>query len=215
MRTILLKDEDTICIEMPDEGDDSGERHIHFVFPGPVCAAELLVVMWGGTSHRVSFEPASISLPKLTCLACCDGYIGVFECLLKIIDAPAIEQFLIQDGDMGDIPEEIFRMKTLQSIDITNKVPYSVPDVIRNLVNLERFVANRSSPIEYLSPELFRLPRIQHIDLKLSNYEATPEVLAAAETFVAAGGFLKIWNEVGDASKLPSSLTGRASLPKT
>ena len=209
MKTILLKDEDPICIELPEGGDDSGDHHIHFVFPAPVCAAiDIIAVTWAEPSYLVSFEPASVSLPKLTCLACCEGNFGVFESLLKIIDAPATEQVALWGTDMRAIPEEIFLLNSLQSIDISNKVPYSVPDVIRNLVNLERFIANRSSSIEYLSPELFRLPRIRHIDLKLSNYEATPEVLAAAETFVAAGGFLKIWNEVGDASKLPSSLTG-------
>ena len=71
---------------------------------------------------------------------------------MKIIDAPATEQVALWGIDMRAIPEEIFLLKSLQSIDISNKVPYSVPDEIRNLVNLERFIANRSSPIDYLSP---------------------------------------------------------------
>jgi len=207
MKTILLKDEETICIELPEGGDDSADRHFHFVFPAAVCAAiDLIVVIWDDPSYTASFEPGSVCLPKLTGLACCDGSFAVFECLLNIIDVPAVEGVGFMGAGIRSIPEEIFLLKSLQSIDISNKVPYSVPDGIRNLVNLERFNAE-FSPIDYLSPELFRLPRIRHLNFEFSSYVATPEVLVAAEEFVAAGGFLRLWNEAGPASKLPATLT--------
>jgi len=211
MKTILLKDEDPICIELPEGGDDSGERHIHFVFPAPVCAAELLVVEWHDPSYLVSFEPSPVSLPKLTGLACC-GNFAVFDRLLKVIDTPAIEGVAFMGADIRSIPEKLLLMPSLKEISISDaKVPYSVPDEIRNLVNLERFNAE-FSPIAYLSPELFRLPHIEHLNFEFSLHSPTPEVLAAADAFAAAGGFLRRWTKP-PASK-PPTLTDGASLPK-
>ena len=76
--------------------------------------------------------------------------------------------------------------------------PITIPDDIRNLVNLENFNLWRAK-LDYLSPELFRLPSIRHISFyRVYGYEPTPEVIAAAEAFESAGGRFDSADEAGD-----------------
>lgn len=190
MKTILLQPEDGMfVITEPCDREKSQDRHFHFVFPAPVCPDIETVLIVLDEPYTVSFEPDSVLLPRLSLIGGQSASGEVLERLLEVIDAPALTEI----GLMGfpDIPQAIFQKTTLKKIELNGgaRVPTSIPDEVKNLVNLEDFKLF-DSEVSYLSPELFRLPRMREISFYRLRYEPTPEVKAAAEAFLAGGGCL-------------------------
>jgi len=171
------------------DGDNLQARHLHLVFPAPMCPGIETVVISLDEPCIVSFEPDSVLLPNLSCIGGQSEGGEVWERLLEVIDAPVLADLCLQGFD--DIPAPVFQKTTLKKIELNGgaRVPTSIPDDIRNLVNLEYFKL-WGAELSYLSPELFRLPQIRKISLYRLKYKPTPEVVAAAEAFVAAGGCL-------------------------
>ena len=193
MRTIHLQpevgDEVTLDITEPADAYNSQDRHLHFVFPSAVCPDIETLISVLDERYTVTFEPETVSLPKLSSLGAQLDSGEVLERLFEVIDAPVLAEI----GLIGapGLPEAIFQKTSLKKIAINSsqKRSISIPDSIRNLSNLEHFQLF-DARVPYLSPEIFRLPRIRHISLYRLLYEPSPEVMAAAEAFVAAGGCL-------------------------
>lgn len=190
MKTIFLQPEDGILnITEPCDSEKSQDRHFHFVFPAPVCPDIETVLIALDEPYTVSYEPDLVLLPRLSTVGAQSFGGTALERLFEVIDAPALTEI----GLIGfpDLPQAIFQKITLKKIELNGgaRVGTSIPDDIRNLINLEDFKLF-DSEVSYLSPELFRLPQIRNISLYRLKYEPTPEVVAAAEAFVAAGGCL-------------------------
>jgi len=190
-------DDNTLFIIDPDDGDSSQDRHLHFVFPATVCPDIEELCFYFENPYTVSFEPDSVSFPRLSRIGGQSESGGVLERLVEVIDAPRLT--VIRLCGFEDIPASLFQKTTLKQIDLDSAVtPITIPDDIRNLVNLENFNLWRAK-LDYLSPELFRLPSIRHISFyRVYGYEPTPEVIAAAEAFESAGGRLDSADEAGD-----------------
>jgi len=204
MKTIFLQPrgdldlgEDTLFITEPEGAEDSDDRHLHFVFPAPVCPGIETLCIILDKPYTVSFEPDSVLLPSLSCIGGQSESGDVWERLFEVIDAPVLTEIGISSFD--DIPASVFQKTSLKKIDLDSaRVPVSIPDDIRDLVNLEYFKLWRAG-ISTMSPELFRLPRIREISFyRVYGYEPTPEVIAAAEAFEAAGGLFRSADEAGD-----------------
>ena len=189
-------DDNTLSIIDRDDGDSSQDRHLHFVFPATVCPDIEELCFYFEKPYTVSFEPDSVSFPRLSRLGGQSESGGVLERLVEVIDAPVLTD--IRLCGFEDIPASLFQKTTLKNIDLDSAVmPITIPDDIQNLVNLEYFQLWRAK-LDSLSPELFWLPRIRHISFYSLRYEPTPEVIAAAEAFEAAGGRLDSADEAGD-----------------
>jgi len=189
MKTILLQPEYGILyITEPCDSEKAQDRHLHFVFPAPVCPDIEELYFYLEKPCTVSFEPDLVLLPKLSALGAQSFGGTALECLFEVLDAPAL-------GELGLIgaarlPEALYQKTSLKHIDLHRvETPVIIPDDIRSLVNLEYFKLF-DSEISYLSPEIFRLPHIREISFYRLRYEPTPEVVVAAEAFVAAGGCL-------------------------
>lgn len=188
MKTVFLPHHG--LIGEPDDADRSEDRHLHIVFPAPVCPDIEELLFYLEKPYTVSFEPDSVLLPRLSIIEGQSESGEVWERLFEVIDAPVLTKIGLYGFD--NIPAPVFQKTTLKNIDLDGaRVPVSIPDDIRNLVNLEHFKLWRAG-VSTVSPELFLLPRIQEISFyRVYGYEPTPEVIAAAEAFVAAGGRLE------------------------
>ena len=96
-------------------------------------------------------------------------------------------------GNLLEIPTEIFEMENLQSLSFhyLNKIRI-LPNEIKKLTNLVHFDLWEAS-IEYLSHELFLLPKIESINLYYSSYTPTTEVLKALKEYEDCGKSFSGW----------------------
>ena len=115
-----------------------------------------------------------------------------------------LEEIYFKDTGMQQIPEFVLRAKGLKKLTLRNEDISRVPDRIYDLNELEGLhfqytknikvlsdeIRNHQklkrldlwqSRIEYLSPELFLLPKIERISLEFSIYRPTREVMKAIE----------------------------------
>jgi hypothetical protein len=120
--------------------------------------------------------------------------------------APTIEAIGFEDTGITQIPEFILKFKTIRDIHFrhenvqempaalfgmislkTLRFQYGsqipiIPDAIKSLVNLEYFDF-WGATVQYLSSELFRLPRIKYINFTDSSYNPSREVEEAVGEF--------------------------------
>jgi hypothetical protein len=120
--------------------------------------------------------------------------------------APNIETIGFEDIGITQIPEFILKFKTIRDIHFrhekvqempaalfgliclqTLRFQYGsqipvIPDAIKSLVNLEYFDF-WGATIHYLSPDLFRLPRIKYINFTDTSYNPSREVEEAVGEF--------------------------------
>ncbi|MEI6138918.1 MAG: hypothetical protein WCP85_06630 [Mariniphaga sp.] len=95
----------------------------------------------------------------------------------------SLKSLTFRHGDLIEIPGEIFEMENLQRLSFYSIEKIRIiPDEIKKLTNLVHFNLWGAS-IEYLSPELFLLPKIKEIDLCFSRYSPTSEVIEACNKF--------------------------------
>jgi len=88
---------------------------------------------------------------------------------------------------ISGLPPGLFDLINLQALQFQYDSGISVlPDEIKNLVNLVQFDL-WGVTLEYLSPELFLLPKIQSINFAYSSYQPKKEVLNALKVFTKKG----------------------------
>ena len=203
MKTIEILDEEEIILGM-----EEGEK-IHYVFLDKVYSKlESLLIISNLNDFSLHFEGAKFDVPNLKEFSIMGKFaLNIFQNLSEdILCAPLLEimnfwdteiEFLpgflkkckslksltFRHGELLEIPGEIFEMENLQTLRFHNlKKIRIVPDEIKKLTNLVRFDLWEAS-IEYLSPELFLLPKIELIDLHFSRYSPTSEVIKACNKF--------------------------------
>jgi Leucine-rich repeat (LRR) protein len=95
----------------------------------------------------------------------------------------SLKSLTFRHGDLLEIPGEIFEMENLQTLSFYSLEKIRIlPDEIKKLTNLVHFDLWGAS-IEYLSPELFLLPKIKEINLCFSRYSPTSEVIKACNKY--------------------------------
>ena len=103
-----------------------------------------------------------------------------------VMDHKELEKLLFCHEPITTLPPELFDLVNLKSLDFQHIPLTSLPDDIRKLVRLERFdlwTVDSDLELDYLSPELFRLPNLQTANLAWSRFKSTPELAQAMESF--------------------------------
>ena len=106
-----------------------------------------------------------------------------------ILNSKTIKELIIENRQLTSIPAEIFDITSLKRLNF-RYVPNIkiIPDEIKKLINLEDFslwLAN----LEYISLELFKLPKLDHINLAYSNYNPTGQELEKWNIFFQGKNF--------------------------
>ena len=94
---------------------------------------------------------------------------------------------------LSELPSELFDLVNLEYLDLHptsnfQKNITTVPDDIARLKNLKSF-ALWSASLDYLSDQLFLLPKIKNIILPFSTFTPTKKILKALRVFKERGGF--------------------------
>ena len=214
MKTIEITDNEGVFI-----GNDHSENEkINYVFLDKVYLKLKLIQISGVKDFSLSFEGTRLNAPNLKYFVF-DGECA-FNILKSMkedfLHAPALEgmafhdikldqmpQFLkrimtlkelsFRNGNLTEIPSEIFEMKNLRTLrfEYFNKIKI-IPDDIKRLKNLESFTLWQA-PIEYLSPELFLLPKISNINFVYCNYNPTKDVIDVLKKYKSTGKTFSGW----------------------
>ena len=109
--------------------------------------------------------------------------IGITQTPEFIFNFKTIKDIHFRQEKLRELPTALFDLINLQTLRFQygSQIPV-IPDAIKNLVNLEYFDF-WGSKIHYLSPELFRLPRIKYINFSDSSFNPSREVEEAVEKF--------------------------------
>ena len=204
MKTIELKNQKDWFIILDDE-----RERIQYVFTDEIYSKlESIIVEADFALDYPLMDGPHLNAPNLKLL----GFRGqgCKMCIQSLnrngFSAPIIETIGFESIGITQTPEFIFNFKTIKDIhfrqeklrelpsglfDLINlqtlrfqygsQIPV-IPDAIKNLVNLEYFDF-WGSKIHYLSPELFRLPRIKYINFSDSSFNPSREVEEAVEKF--------------------------------
>lgn len=126
------------------------------------------------------------------------------------ISAPILESISFDSTGITQIPEFIFKLKLLKQLTIRCEKLSEIPDEIFNLVSLEilsfqhfhsiRVIQDKikelinlrnfelcGSTIEYVSPELFLLPKIKDVSFAYSSFTSTGELFEARKDLKKCG----------------------------
>ena len=76
-----------------------------------------------------------------------------------------LEYLDIIDFPTDTIPEEIWNLENLKILKLTTKKLRLIPDEISKLKNLEVLILNINDNLEYLSPNVFKLPKLESLKL--------------------------------------------------
>jgi len=208
MKTIDLKNQqDWFLI------DDNENEKTQYVFTDEIYSKlEAIIVIaifpFGPFLKGPLLQGSHLNAPNLKLL----GFRGkgCKKCIQSLnrngFSAPTIEAIGFEDTGITQIPEFILKFKTIRDIHFrqenvkemppalfnlislkTLRFQYGsqipvIPNDIKNLVNLEYFDF-WGATLQYLSPELFRLPRIKYINFTDSSYIPSKEVVDAIAEF--------------------------------
>jgi Leucine-rich repeat (LRR) protein len=128
-----------------------------------------------------SLNRNGFSAPNIVAIGFEDtGITQIPEFILKF---KSIRDIHFRHEKVQELPPALFGLINLQTVRFQYGSQISViPDEIKNLVNLEYFDF-WGATIQYLSPELFRLPQIKYINFTDSSYNPSKEVKEAVEEF--------------------------------
>jgi len=106
-----------------------------------------------------------------------------------IINSKTIKNLTIENRQLKSIPAETFNITSLKKLNF-RYVPNIkiIPDEIKKLINLEDFslwLAN----LEYISIELFKLPKLNYINFAYSNYNPIGQELEKWNIFFQGKNF--------------------------
>lgn len=216
MKTLEIQDDNSIFIgiSMKEEKDK-----INYVFLDKVYSkVESLLILSDYMDFSLHFEGDKFDVPNLKELNLVGKFaLNIFQNMREdFLYAPVLEKMYFIDteleqipsflkknktlkllnfrhGDLLEIPREIFEMENLQSLSFhyLNKIRI-LPDEIKKLTNLVYFDLWKA-PIEYLSHELFLLPKIESISFCYSSYTPTMEVLSALKEYKNSGKRIVGW----------------------
>ncbi len=85
---------------------------------------------------------------------------------------------------VNQLPDEIFDKTDLEILIICKTNIREIPDKIKNLTKLRRLHFS-GSKIEYLSPEVFKLPNIEKVDIIDPHFESNAEITEAIGLYMA------------------------------
>lgn len=206
MKTIELKNQQDWIIILDDE-----HEKIQYVFTDEIYSKlESIIIEADFDLDYPLLEGPRLNAPNLRLL----GFRGegCKKCIQRLnengFSAPVVETIGFESIGITQIPEFIFNFKTIKDIhfrkeklrvlpsglfDLINlqtlrfqygsQIPV-IPDAIKNLVNLEYFDF-WGATLDYLSPELFLLPKVKYINFTDSFYKPTKEVEDAMYEFNA------------------------------
>jgi hypothetical protein len=204
MKTIELQDEEFWMIEFHEDSEK-----MKYVFSDKVYSnLEMISIFADSSSNYPCFEGPILNAPNLKYLSLSgDCALSCLQIMYQtILSYPSfqeihfsstgitqIPQFLLKTKslksltfrreNLSEIPDDLFKLEHLQKLSFEYfREIKTVPDKIKNLVNLKHFDLWMAQ-IEYLSPELFLLPQIRHINFAYSEYSPTEEVLEALKKF--------------------------------
>jgi len=204
VKTIELKNQQDWFIIHDNENEKT-----RYIFSDEIYSnLESIIIVANFSLDYPLLQGSLLNAPNLKLLGFRDE--GCKKCIQNLNEngflAPLIETIGFENIGITQIPEFIFKLKTIKDIhfrqekleelpsglfDLTNlktlrfqfgsQIPI-IPDAIKNLVNLEEFDF-WGATVDYLSPELFRLPKINYINFTESRYKPTEDVLDAVKEF--------------------------------
>jgi len=204
MKIIELIDEELWMIDVLEK-----EEKVKYLFSDKVYSNLELICITTDISVDYSFlEGAKLNAPNLRVLYFSGE--GSKSCFHFFCDptffAPSLEEVYLTRTGINELPDFISKIKTLKKLNFREEKLSEIPDIIftmvtleslsfeyfwnikivsdkiKHLVNLQNFDLWGAS-IEYLSPELFLLPKIHIINFAYSSYQPTNEVLDAMKIF--------------------------------
>jgi len=203
MKTIELIDEELWMIEVPDN-----DEKVKYILSDQVYnKLELISINAYSSIDYLFFEGTKLNAPNLKFLVISgEGSKSCFQLLYNIVlssdlieeiyfyytritqipefvfKTKALLRVTFRGENITEIPDEIFELVALQQLSFEYSDIRIIPEKIKELVNLVGFNL-WGSRIDYLSPELFLLPKIQNINFAYSSYQPTNEVLDALKIF--------------------------------
>jgi hypothetical protein len=95
-----------------------------------------------------------------------------------IFNLPKLKELTFRyEHELREIPLKIFKLSSLTKLSFEyNRKIKVIPDEIKKLKNLERFNL-WSANLEYISPELYLLPKLKYINLAYSHYKPLEDLL--------------------------------------
>jgi Leucine-rich repeat (LRR) protein len=110
-------------------------------------------------------------------------YTGIHEIPDFILKAKTLTSLSFRGEKMTELPNALFTLENLQRLGFHYCTGIKIiPDDIKNLINLEHFDLWAAN-VQYLSPELFLLPKLKSLNFAYTQYSPTKEVLDAYEIF--------------------------------
>jgi hypothetical protein len=99
---------------------------------------------------------------------------------MELTKAENIIRLRISESSLSKIPDEVFSLRKLERLDLDRSSKITViPDEIKNLSMLKTF-SLWSSNFSYVSPELFKLPYLEELNLAYTSYKNPTEELFEA-----------------------------------
>ncbi len=112
----------------------------------------------------------------------CDST-GITQIPEFILRMKSLESLMFRHEEISELPEDLFTLENLKRFEFPHGTEIKIiPDDIKKLVNLEHFLLWRAK-LQYLSPELFLLPKLKYVDFIYTQYSPTKELLDAYEIF--------------------------------
>jgi hypothetical protein len=108
---------------------------------------------------------------------------GITEIPDFILRMKTINKLTFRHEDISELPDDLFDLENLIQLNFQYCSGIKIiPDHIKKLVNLEHFDLWGAS-IQYLSPELFLLPKLEFVNFAYTYYIPAKEVVDAFEIF--------------------------------
>ena len=180
------------------------------IFEGLNLNAPNLVIISFDAGSQFSipvFDGIKFNTPKLKMINLRGvGSLKWFKGFQENIHNLLLKELALNNTGITQIPEFILRMKTLHGLTFRNEqiseLPeglfalenlvrlnfqyctsiITIPDCIKKLVNLE-YIDLWAATLQYLSPELFLLPKLYSVNFAYTQYSPTKELLEAYEIY--------------------------------
>lgn len=109
---------------------------------------------------------------------------GITEIPGFLSECKNLVEVSLKDSSLYEIPPGLFDLQQLESLSIESaKNIHVLPDNIKQLFNLTHFDF-RFGDLDYLSAELFRLPKLKHANFAYCLYTPTEETTTALEEWL-------------------------------
>ncbi len=106
-----------------------------------------------------------------------------------ILNSKTIKELIIENRQLTSIPSDIFNITSLKLLNFQHAPKIIViPDEIKKLINIEYF-SLWDADFEYISLELFKLPKLKIVNFAYSHYYPTEQELEKWKTLCQEKNF--------------------------